>query len=404
MIKKLLKNEFVKGSLFLFIGANFLNFFNFLFHFIVGRMIGVADYSVVAAIVSMAYIFSIPTEAIQTIISKYTVKFSKSEKKINNLLVKSLKKFFFISLVCFIIFISFSTILGSLMHISYRIIIFSGLMIFGIFLMPIGRGVLQGKKRFRRLGLSFFIEGFIKVFGAVALIMLGLRVYGAIGGIILSLTLSLLLVIYFIKDYLKIKSKREGIKGIYSYSYPTLISLGAIILFYSLDVLLAKIFFSPVIAGQYAIISLFGKSVFFASSPISKAMFPLMSETKDKKKRADLIKKSIIMILGIALIGILFFGLLGGIIIRFMGSDFSGLEKFIWLPAIAMTFLALTNLFVYYNLAVDKLKRNLYLIGLIILEVTLLYFFRSSVINFMIALIVSNAITFIFYLFAYLRK
>ena len=155
MIKKFFSNELVKGSLILIIAINFFNLFNALFHFISGRLLGPADYSIVASIISLAYIFSIPTEAIQTILSKYTTKFIKNEKKINNLLIKSLKKFFWISLICFILFSAVSPIIGAWLNINWKLIIFSGLMIFGIFLMPIGRGILQGRKNFKRLGFSF---------------------------------------------------------------------------------------------------------------------------------------------------------------------------------------------------------------------------------------------------------
>ena len=403
-LKRFLKNDLARGSLILIVAVGFLNLFNVIFHFVSTRLLGPADYSVVATIINIAYIFTIPTEAIQTILCKYTSKFKNNKKKLNNLLVKSVKKFFFISLICFILFALISPLTGSVLKIDSKLLIFSGIMIFGIFLLPIGRGVLQGKKDFKKLGLSFFLEGFVKVFGALVLILIGLRVYGAVGGILLSLITGFLIVGYFIKDIFKIKSKRNKIKGIYSYSYPTLISIGTIILFYSIDVILAKIFFSPDIAGKYALLSMFGKVIFFATSPISKAMFPLISEKKTIREKRDITKKAFLFVFLIAIAGIIIYLLFPQALVQIFGKDFLGFERYIVLPAIALSFLSLTNIFVFYNLATDKLKLNLCLIFFIILQVVLMSIFSQNIMSFLIAFIVSNAITFIFYLFSYFKK
>ena len=99
MIKDLLKSEFGKGTIILFFTMNVYNFLNFLFHFAMGRMLGPSDYGVLAVLMSIVYIYGVPTEAIQNIISKYTsnLNYKKKDGKIKFLMIKSLRKGFNIS-------------------------------------------------------------------------------------------------------------------------------------------------------------------------------------------------------------------------------------------------------------------------------------------------------------------
>ena len=108
MLKKigsLWKDELVRGSLVLFLMINLFNFLNYVFHFTMARMLTVEDYGVMVVLMSFVYVFSIPVEAIQTIISKYTSKFSKSPGKIKDLFLMTMKKAVRISVLLFMLFI-----------------------------------------------------------------------------------------------------------------------------------------------------------------------------------------------------------------------------------------------------------------------------------------------------------
>ena len=75
-IKKIWEDELIKGSFILFVLIGFFNLFNYLFQMSMARMLGPSDYGILAVLMSFIYIFSIPSEAIQTIISRYTSKFN----------------------------------------------------------------------------------------------------------------------------------------------------------------------------------------------------------------------------------------------------------------------------------------------------------------------------------------
>lgn len=80
MLKRIMSNELVKGSIVLFILFNIFNVLNFVFQFLMARMLGPSDYGVFAALITLIYIIAIPSDSIQTVVSKYTSKFLVKKK------------------------------------------------------------------------------------------------------------------------------------------------------------------------------------------------------------------------------------------------------------------------------------------------------------------------------------
>jgi len=151
MLKRIFSSELAKGSFTLLIMINIYNFVNYLFHFITARMLGPADYGVLAVLISFTNIFSIPSEAIQAIVSRSTSTYNlkKEPGKINALLSGFLKRGIQASILSFILFSILAVYLSATLHIPYSLFFLTGFVIFGIFLIPSVRGVLQGRKQFK---------------------------------------------------------------------------------------------------------------------------------------------------------------------------------------------------------------------------------------------------------------
>ena len=94
MFKKILSNDLNKGIIILFITINIFNFLNFVFHFSTARLLGPADYGVLAVLMAIVNIYGVPAEAIQNMITKYSSKFNSKKEygKIKFLMGKSLRK------------------------------------------------------------------------------------------------------------------------------------------------------------------------------------------------------------------------------------------------------------------------------------------------------------------------
>jgi len=406
-IKNIMGDELIKGSLILFVMINVFNFLNYIFHFSMARMLGPSDYGVLAVLMSVIYIFTIPSESIQTIVTKYTSKFNikKEYGKIKDLLYRSMKKGFLFSLLIFIIFILISFFLSSFLKIKFYLFFLTGLFIFYVFFIPIMRGILQGRKKFTELGLNMIMESSIKVLLAITLVLTGLKVYGAMAAVLISGLITFIFVFFFLKEILSSKRKRGDFKGIYSYGLPVFVAIISVVLIYSLDIILAKRFFSGEIVGEYAAASMIGKMIFFGTYAIGKAMFPLTSEThevgKETKKILGKSLKIVSVLSGIALVFYLFFPKL---IIRILfGSAYVNGAGILFILGLAFTFLAFSNIIILYELSIGKRHFPFILLFFVILQVILLSIFNSNLVEFSFVILIVNFLMFVYNLFILLK-
>ena len=382
----------VKGSIALLIAFNIYNALNFFFHFAMVRMMSIAEYGVLASLFSIIYILAVFTESIQTVITKYTAK-EQNKGKLKNILKKSFKKSIFIAVILFIIYIFVAIPLSLLMKIDYKLMILNGGMIILAFLSPITRGILQGKKKFNALGFNMIIEAVSKFIIALILVFIGLSVYGAIIGTILGVGIAFGLSFLNIRDIMKVKEEKASTEGIYGYTKPTFLIMLAILAFYSIDIIIVKIFFPEEIAGAYAIASILAKIIFFGTQPISRAMFPISAENnfEEKKSNNAFMNAFVILFLGIIAALAVFYFFPDFIIKTFSGKDINAAARIIFYLGIAISLVSLANLVLLYKLSIGKIKGYPYLYVFIVLEIFLLSWFSKDLVQFSIAFVTASA-------------
>lgn len=407
MIKKFLSSELGKGAMILFVMMNFANLLNFIFHFMMGRLLGPVDYGTLAVLMSMMYIYSIPVESIQNLISRYVTRFNTNKEygKIKFMILKSLKRGLVFSSVIFIVLVPISFFLSNFLGINFWLIVVANIFIFSAFSSPITRGALQGRKKFNLFGGSLIIESIVKISAGVILVLIGMKVFGAVIGALLSVFVGILISIYFNKDLLKKKKEYVEFKEIYFESVPYFITTIVIMMIFSLDIILAKRFFSAEIAGKYAVLSMLGKMIFFATMSISKAMFPLTSEKSDNGEDAKkLFRKSALIILFLCASAVLVFTMIPRFIILILyGSQYTDVSSYLVFSGIAFSFLALTNLRLIYGLSVKKIKHSYLLFIFLIIEIVLLSVFHANIMQYILAFMFSNIVMFIGSIF-FVRK
>lgn len=399
ILKKVFPNELSRGTFILFVMMNIFNLLNLVFNFFMGRALGPEGYGTLAVLMSFVYIYGIPNEAIQNIISRYTSKLNlkKNYGKIKFMMLKALKKSFYIALIIFILVTLLTSVLSKFLKIDFWLIFLINIVVFFSFAIPVVRGTLQGMKKFSSLGGSMIIEASFKLFFGISLVLFGFKVFGAVIGILLSLCAGLIFSLYFNKEVLHEEKENVSFKDIYLTSIPYFMIMLAILLFFSLDIIFAKVFFSAELAGKYAVLSIFGKAIFLGTFAISKAMFPLVSEKKDKKEDSSkLFKKSLGIIIILCSMAIILYALFPELIISLLyGNQYIDMHPYLIYSGIAFSFLALSNLILIYGLSINRLRNVHYLFGFLALEIVLFYLFHSTILEYILALMFSNIIMFI---------
>ncbi len=394
MIK--LDKSIIKGSIVLLIAFGIFNFFHFLFQFFMARMLSVSEYGVLAALFAITYIMQVLSETVQTIITKYSSNES-SKGKLKNIFKKTISKATKISFLIFISFLIISIPLSYILKINYLLLSLTGLVVFTSFFIPIGRGLMQGTKKFTSLGLNMIIEASGKLIIGVFFVYIGWQAYGAIIGVLLGGLLSFLFTFIQLNPIMKAEEEKAATANIYNYAKPTLIITAIIIVFYSLDVLIAKIVFPPETAGVYAIASILGKIIFWGTLPVSKAMFPISAEDSQipgkKDKSNSIFTNAFLLVLGGVILSLILFYFIPGIIIKiFSGKIMPEAEHILFFVGIAFGITAVTNLSLLHKLSIGKFKNYQFLPIFLIIEFLLLVYFSSNIFEFSIAFITSSAI------------
>ncbi|MBS3152090.1 oligosaccharide flippase family protein [Candidatus Woesearchaeota archaeon] len=406
-LRKLFKytkeDSLIRDSFILFIATMIMNLAGFLYHFVMGRVLGPADYGILGVVLSLFYILLVPFNVIQTSISKFVAMFKAKgdNKSISNLFVRASRKLLLISICAFTVLVFLSYLfLSKYLKIPINVLFIVAISIPALFLLPVVRGVLQGLQSFRSLGNNFIIEAIVKFCFGLILVFLGLGVFGATLGIFSSYIISLLVGFFLIRNYFKKYNKKLNTKIVYKYSWPVFIVLLSLTLFYSLDVMLVKYYFDDVTAGYYAAAALLGRIAFFVSFAIVSVLFPKVAEMHALgKENLHLLKKALFLVSilcgGIILVYLLFPKL---VVLVLFGKSYLVITKYIAIFAFLMSIFSYVYLLAFYNLSVNRINFVYGLVLLILLEFLLLVFYHSSLLQVIFVLLILIVLTFIFML------
>lgn len=283
-IRKLLKNRLIAGSAVLFIGSGMASFGNYIFHLLMGRMLGPVDYGVLSSLISLTYWFGVPTAALGLIVVKY-ISALRGQKKFGLIAYfysQLNKKLLIVGVLGFFFLAAASPFLVSFLHLEslLPVLLIVTTSLIGVYSV-VNTAVLQGFLRFGLMSVLGIISVLLRVGIAVLLVYLGGRVLGAISAILITSLTGYLLTAFFVLRSLKKQEKKERVansREIIKYAVPVFFSTLAFTSLYTTDIVLARHFLSAESAGFYAALATLGKIIYFASNPIIMVMFPMVSE------------------------------------------------------------------------------------------------------------------------------
>ncbi len=346
------------GSMVMIVGSNATNVINYLYHLIMGRLLGPASYGELATLISILGLASMIPFSLGLVIVKF-VSSAKNEKETSNLIYFLNKKFFLLGLGMFLLIFLISFSLSSFLNIKNPFLL---VMIGGTFICSIPalfyRAVLQGLLRFNQLVISTIGENLIKLILAIVFVLIGLSIQGVIIAFIIASLSGLLISRYFIQN---LKSKRtkdpsSRLSPLILYSVPILIQSFAMTSLYSSDLILVKHFFSTHDSGLYAALSNLGKIIFFGSGPIAAVMFPMVAK---KQTVGESYRKVFLYSFGLTVIFALFvlliYWIFPEIAIRALyGSAYLSAASLLFWFGLFMTLFTIASLFLSFQLSLGK--------------------------------------------------
>lgn len=358
-IKDAIRHPFFYGSATMIIGSNASNFLNYIYHLIMGRLLGPVSYGELATLLSLSGLLAIIPASFSLVITKY-ISSAHTNKDVESIIKWSDKKVFLAGGIAFLLIFLTSRYISSFLSIGNQwlvTIIGAGL----VFTLPLilNRSVLQGLLRFKQMVISILVESSLKLLLGAVFVYIGFSVGGALAGLIIAGFVGWLLSRWFISDYIRGgEAKPPILKPFVMYSISVLIYSIAMTSLYSTDIILVKHFLSSHDVGIYAALSTLGKIIFFGAGPIGAVMFPLVAQKQKKGENyTTVFNYSFILTSLFALTILAVYWLQPAIAIKILyGSRYlEGTNLLIWF-GIFMMFFTLSSLFITYNLSIGRVK------------------------------------------------
>lgn len=393
-INQVVKHPLFSGSLIMVIGSNSANFFNLLYHFVMGKMLGPGSYGELAAIISLVGLLGIIPVSLSLVVIKY-IAIAKDDTEISALINWFKTKVLLFSLIFSgLIFIA-SPIIFPFLHLDNAFYLI--LVIIGFFfstLALLNRSILQGLLKFKEMIISLLAETALKLLISVLLVYLGFQVSGAIGGFALSVILGWYITNLYLRYRRKQVSMRVDRKQILSFITPVLTVSFATTSLYSSDVVLVKHFFSSYEAGIYAALSTLGKIIFFGAGPIGAVMFPIISRRSSRGEGYNKIFiYSFLATLLLATAVLLIYWLLPKfiIVVLYGNSYLEASSLLVWF-GIFITLFTLSSLLINFHLSLGHTRVVLIPIVAAILQIIAIWFYHDSLFTVIIISILISAL------------
>lgn len=287
IFKRIFSHSLAKYSLIVFGGNMIANVGTYLYHLLVGRILGPVNYGEFVALLSLFYIFNVPSGVLQTVTIKYVsiLKAKGQEKQIKYLFWQITKWLVLGGCVGLVILLPFYPYLANFLHIPDQRYFLWLYLIFIFFILSIvPTGVIQGLQKFTLGTVYLNITVILRLVFGVIFAYWGVG-WTLIGNVISNL-ISYLIVFWPLSWLITAPADKLTIskRVIAGYSVPTFVATLGVTLLYSLDVVLVKHYLSATDAGIYSALSTLGKVIFFASSSVGMVVFPLIAERKELKK------------------------------------------------------------------------------------------------------------------------
>ena len=378
------------------ISAFLVNGGNYIYNLLLGRILGPKEFADAAILITFLLVLSFIAMTFQLVTTKFSVLFSGVEFK--NFIGLMTKYSVYIGLLIGVLVIVFSKSLQSIFNTSTsNMFVFFGIGIPIYFLMSINRGVFQGEKEFKKLSVTYQGEMLSRL-----IITLLLLYFFSIQS---SLLVAIGILISFVFALYPFRITEISFKGSYvleDESKKQVYRFFALTAFYELtqiiinnsDILLVKHYFDNYEAGLYASLALIGRVVYFVAWMFVMLLLPtVVKMQKDGEAHAPELFKYVGYIALLSFIIVLGSYLFPELVVTLMfGDQYISIAPLLWKYALATSIFAISNIFAYYFLSLDKYIPVIISAVLGVAQVGLIIYFHDSLLQVVVMQIIAMSI------------
>lgn len=338
-IKKLVNNPFLFGSAVMFVGSNLANALGFIYHFLLGRMLGKETYGELAAFLSIVSLSSSVYAFVGIYMTREIASSEKPRDKFNRIVGLFMPLFLIALTIISLLVVIFRSDLKIGLTTSLMIFFANSIALANFFV----KAYYQGLSDFIKVSILSNTEMFTRLIFAVLFVYFGAAIYGVTIAYVFGAVISLMLGFKFLKPKFKEFKKSSTIvpfEVLKSSFIPIAVSLGTTVLM-SIDIIVVRYLLSEVDSGTYSASLTIGRMVMYATTPIAAVLLPVLA-------RKGLNNPVFTGVLGIAssaavsVVFLLIFYLFAPIVVGVLyGSGFSSVSKFVLHAGFNMSLLSL---------------------------------------------------------------
>lgn len=368
----------------------------YVFHFATGRLLGPAQYAVVASAVASLYILTLPALVVQIVSARFTsLAAAKGETgHLRSLLIRVSALGLAFGIPIATILAVFSGPLTAYLRVSDRRVLY--ILIAASLIAPLvaaTRGALQGLRRFLALSINTVVDMGVRVAGASLLIVAG---FGALGG-----TFALVLgpLTAYVQSLFLFRGTRLPVVGVGAsfgqigrYAAISTIAAAGTTYLYNIDVVLSKHYLVASDAGIYAAASVLGRVAYFLGVTVTGVMFPEVATLHARDEpHFHVVDLSLALLAGVSVALMAFYAFLPGVVLLPFGSAFTPVAHYLWPFALALGMLAVANLLTNYFLSIGSARFAGPLVAACIIETVLISLFHANVGQVLLMVVISIA-------------
>ncbi len=375
------KDKFSTEQLFM-MSAMLVNGGNYLYNLVLGRFLGPEKFADAAILITLLLVLSFAAMTFQLVTAKFSVIFE------NSVLQSFIATIYKSATVVGVVLGITIVLVSSELQEFFKTTSSSMFVVFGIgipfyFLMSVNRGVFQGQKEWIPLSATYQLEMMSRLaitFGLLCLFEVDSSLLIAIG-IICSFIVGLLPFEFKPPPFFnRIKLKKSETKMVRNFFIITAFYEVTLIVINNSDILLVKHYFEPYEAGLYASLALIGRVVYFIAWMFVMLLLPTVVQLKKQgiSTRPILFKYVIYIIIIAASIVLACYLFPNQIINILFGNEYVGIASLLWKYAFATGVFAVSNIFAYYYLSLDKYIPVIFSGVFGVLQIALIIQFHAS--------------------------
>ncbi|WP_340064981.1 sugar isomerase [Ascidiimonas aurantiaca] len=341
------------------LGAFVVNAGNYLYNVILGRMLGPEAFADAALLITFLLILSFMAMTFQLGTAKFSVVFS--NKTFRYFHAMMYKYALLAGSIAGTLLIIFAKDLQQLFHTqsSFMFIVF-GVGIPVYFALSVNRGVFQGKQLFVPLTITYQTEMWSRLL--VTLLLLWLFTAAA------SVWVATGIAVSFFFGLIPFRKPAGGTLKAFQFKELThnrkIINFLLITGFYECtqilinnsDIIMVKHFFTSMEAGLYASLALIGRMVYFVAWMFVMQLLPdVVKREKDGQPHKQILVKYAGYVCFLSAVVVITCWLFPDMVVSLMfGDAYLAIGGLLWKYALATSMFAISNIFVYYFLSLEK--------------------------------------------------